>query len=343
MKIRSALFLLSLMTTPAIASAQTITVDGVEVVQLRDAARHIVVSIAPHTGNMAYEMKVNGKNAFWFPFASIRDFAAKPEFAGNPFLAPWANRIDAGGYYANGKKYLLNPGLGNLRPGGQDLYIHGLLNYSDKWKVIDYGADAKSAHVTSRLEFFKYPELMANFPFAHSIDMTYRLVGGDLVVETTVHNLGNEPMPLAIGYHPYFQLPGVPRDEWNVHLAADEHLEVTDRLVPTGVRKKMDLPQPFSLKGGKLDDGFVSLRRDADGTSTFFVEGGGERVSVIYGPKYPVAVVYAPPGKDFICFEPMTAITNAFNLHQDGKYPELQSIPAGGEWHESFRIRVSGF
>ncbi|HCC56274.1 MAG TPA: hypothetical protein DEQ47_03265, partial [Solibacterales bacterium] len=85
------------MTQAALGTAQTITIDGVEVVQLRDASRHIVVSIAPHVGNMAYEMKVNGKNALWFPFASIRDFAAKPEFAGIPFLAPWANRIDAGG------------------------------------------------------------------------------------------------------------------------------------------------------------------------------------------------------------------------------------------------------
>ena len=27
---------------------------------------------------------------------------------------------------------------------------------------------------------------------------------------------------------------------------------------------------------------------------------------MLYGPKYPVAVVYSPNGRDFICFEPMT-------------------------------------
>ena len=61
------------------------------------------------------------------------------------------------------------------------------------------------------------------------------------------------------------------------------------------------------------------------------------------------AVVWAPkptaPGQDrnFICFEPMAGITNAMNLAQKGLYSELQSIPPGGTWQESFWIRPSGF
>ena len=66
-------------------------------------------------------------------------------------------------------------------------------------------------------------------------------------------------------------------------------------------------------------------------------------MSVIYGPKCSVAVVFAPPGKGFICFEPMSAITNAFNLAQRGLYKELQSIPPGGMWRESFWIVPGGF
>jgi aldose 1-epimerase len=64
---------------------------------------------------------------------------------------------------------------------------------------------------------------------------------------------------------------------------------------------------------------------------------------VIYGPKYPIAVVYAPAGRDFICFEPMTGPTNAFNLHHEGKYKDLQTIQPEGKWVESFWIRPSGF
>jgi aldose 1-epimerase len=70
------------------------------------------------------------------------------------------------------------------------------------------------------------------------------------------------------------------------------------------------------------------------------VEGGRERITVTYGPKYTVAVVYAPKGQDFICFEPMAAITNAFNLAHAGLYKELQSIPPAATWTESFWLNA---
>ena len=72
----------------------------------------------------------------------------------------------------------------------------------------------------------------------------------------------------------------------------------------------------------------------------FHVEGGRERITVAYGPKYTVAVVYAPRGQEYICFEPMAAITNAFNLAHDGVYQELQSVAPGATWKESFWLSV---
>jgi aldose 1-epimerase len=92
-----------------------------------------------------------------------------------------------------------------------------------------------------------------------------------------------------------------------------------------------------------LDDVYTGIVRGGDGRAEFWVKGKQEQISVIYGPKYQVAVIYAPPGRDFICFEPMTGLTNAFNLNHAGLYPELQSIPAGATWKESFWIRATGF
>jgi aldose 1-epimerase len=83
--------------------------------------------------------------------------------------------------------------------------------------------------------------------------------------------------------------------------------------------------------------------RDDSGRATFSVEGGHEKIAVTYGLKFTVAVIYAPPNGNFICFEPMSAVTDAFNLAQEGKYKELQSIPPGGEWRESYWIAPTGF
>ena len=316
---------------------------GIEVVRLADAAARAEVSIAIGIGNTAYELKVNGKNAFWNPFRSLEEWKAKPTHIGNPFLAPWANRLDADHFYANGRKYSLNPDLKNFRKDGNGLPIHGLLVYSPYWKVTELKADASSARVTSRLEFWKHPDLMAQFPFAHEIEMTHRLSQGVLEVETVVRNLSADTMPVSIGYHPYFRLHDAPRDEWSVHLPVRERVILNNLLVPTGEHGAADVADPLPLKGRQLDDVFTGLERDAAGRAAFSVQGVREKVSVLYGPKYPVAVVYAPPGREFICFEPMSGPTNAFNLAHRGLYQDLQTIAPGGEWRESFWVAASGF
>jgi len=343
MKLAALLLFLPLMSDAANYTARKIASHGVEVVRLTDAAHQTEVSIAPSIGNMAFEMKVNGKNVLYFPFQDISELKAKPAMCAVPFLWPWANRIDQDAYWVNGRKYLLNPELANFRYDPNHKPIHGLLTYSPDWQVVTVAADGKSAHVTSRFEFTKYPGLMAQFPFAHTVEMTHRLRDGVLEVETVVHNQSTEAIPVAMGFHPYFQLHDSPRDQWKVHLAAREEYLLSNVLIPTGERRPITFTDPQPLAGAQLDNVFGTLVHGEDGKAHFSVQGKQEKIEVIYGPKFTVAVVYAPPGKDFICFEPMAAITNAFNLAHAGVYKDLQSAPAGGEWRESFWVAPTGF
>lgn len=318
-------------------------VGSVDTVRLVDGGRAMEVRVARSIGNMAYAFTVAGKDILWFPFSSPDALKAQPALCGIPLLAPWANRIDDDAYWVNGKKYLLNPALGNLRRDPHQKPIHGLLNFSPDWSLIATGADDRSAYTTSRLELSSHPELMAQFPFAHSITMTHRLADGSLTVETRLENRAAEPMPVAVGFHPYFQLHDAPRDEWRVHLAARDHLLLDEYLIPTGARDPVSFANPHPLRVRQLDDVFTGLIRDADELARFWVQGRQEKITVEYGPKYRVAVVYAPEGKDFICFEPMSAITNAFNLAHAGRYAELQFVAPGAEWREIFRITPTGF
>jgi aldose 1-epimerase len=331
------------MSQAANYTAEKLTVDGLEAVRLTDAAHKTEVLVAPSMGNNSYEMKVNGKRVFWNPYNSLAEFKAKPVNLGNPFLAPWANRLDGDSYYANGKKYTLNPALNNFRYDGNKKPIHGLVMFSPEWKVISAKANGKSAEVTSRLEFWKHPDWMAQFPFAHNIDMTYRLQDGVLEVITEIENLSTDPMPIGIGYHPYFTLHDAPRDKWKVHMPAKEHMVLSNVLIPTGETKPVEFSDPQALEGIQLDDVFSGLVRGADGRAEFSVQGNKEKISVFYGPKYPIAVVYAPKGRDFICFEPMSGPTNVFNMSHAGTYKGLQTAPAGGKWRESYWIQPSGF
>jgi aldose 1-epimerase len=315
-------------------------------VRLEDAKHQIVVAILPSVGNTAYEMTVKGMNILRFPYPSLEAFKTKPaRHAGNPFLAPWANRLDETAFYANGKKYPFNMELGNVR-GPRP--IHGLVTYAPQWKVIDARADERSAWVMSRLEFWREPSWMAQFPFAHTIEMTYRLQDGVLEVTTAILNVSSEPMPISVGYHPYFQLTDAPRDEWTVSVGARREWLLAPDKLPTGETRPIEqfFPDPARVRLGDfdLDHVFDDLVRDANGRAVMSVQGKSQRIDVTFGPNYRAAVIYAPASvKEFICFEPMAAISNAMNLAHRGVYKELQMLAPGQTWRESFWIRPSGF
>ena len=337
------------------AQAQYTATQSGDVVRLADAKNATELSLVTSVGNVAFELKVKGQNILYFPSATLDEFRGRPRLSGIPFLGPWANRLDETAFYANGKKYPFNMELGNVngpRP------IHGFLSSTDKWQVVEVKSDATSAWVTSRLEFYRQPQWMAQFPFAHTIDMTYRLRDGIVEVSTTVRNLSAEPMPLSIGYHPYYRLTDSPRDEWILTVGARTQWLLNSDKIPTGETEPIGkfFPDPASvpLKAYNLDHVFGDLIRDSAGRASVVVSGKTQKLEILIGPKYRALVMFAPSGqgggggrgpqdRNFIALEPMVGITDAMNLAHRGLYKELQYIPAGQTWQESFWIRPTGF
>jgi aldose 1-epimerase len=155
---------------PGYTAEQAIEHD-IPIVHLRDSAHAIALSIVPSLGNRAIRMLVKGQNILYVPFDDPLRLKAENHTNGIPFLAPWANRMPDG-FWANGKKYAFNSGLDSIRLDQNGIPIHGMLTASPFWDVVDCAADEMSAHVTSRFEFWKHPDLMANWPFAHEYELT---------------------------------------------------------------------------------------------------------------------------------------------------------------------------
>ena len=354
-----ALMVLYAVSITKFATAQQYTArqDG-DVVQLEDTKNQTTVSIVPSVGNIAFSMKVKGHEILRWPFASVAEFKAKPAMQGIPFMGPWANRLDEQAFYANGRRYAFDMDLGNVRGA---IPIHGFLTTNDQWKVVEVTSDARLARLVSRLDFFRNPMWMKQFPFAHTILMIYTLQDGALQVATRIENLSTDPMPVSIGYHPYFQLTDSTRDQWTISVAAKTNWLLAANKVPTGETQPIEAvlrdPKAAPLKDYDIDHVFSDLVRDASGQSVMTVKGKSQQIDVAVGPNYRAIVVYAPkpapPGdpnpnasaaaRNFVCFEPMAAITNAMNLAHKGAYKELQSIPAGATWEESFWVRPLGF
>ena len=350
-----ALVTLILTMAPIAATARQYTArrNG-ETVVLEDTNNQTSVSILPAIGNVAFSMKVKGQDILRWPYASVEEFKARPALSGIPFVRPWANRLDEQAFYANGKRYAFDMDLGNVRGA---IPIHGFLSTTDQWRVVEAKADGKSAWVTSRLEFFKQPMWMKQFPFAHTIEITHRLQDGVLHVLTKITNLSAEPMPVAVGFHPYYKLTDSTREEWTISVGAQRHWILSPAKIPTGetepAEKFFANPLAAALKDYNLDDVFSDLTRDAQGRAHLVVKGKRQQLDIMLGPNWRSIVIWSPTppttnrgaqaDPNFIAFEPMAGITDAMNLAHKGLYKELQSIPRGGSWEASFWIRPSGF
>ena len=328
-----------------------------EVVTLEDRGAQTRVSLLPSVGNVTFEMVVKGHNVLNFNGGPVEAF--KGGLTGIPFVGPFMSRLDEQAFYANGRRYAFDMQLGNVRGATP---IHGFLTPNAqspvRWQVVELKADGTAAWVTSRLEFYRNPLWMKQFPFAHTIEMTHRLQNGALSITTKLVNLSVEPMPVAIGFHPYFQLTDSTRDEWIISIGAKTHWPLTSTKVPTGetepINKMFANPNAIPLKDYDLDDVFSDLVRDESGRATMTVKGPkSQQIDVTFGSNFRAAVIWAPKPtpnaagqvqpREFVCFEPLAGIADSMNLAQRGLYKELQSVPPGGVWEASFAVQPKGF
>jgi aldose 1-epimerase len=274
-----------------------------DIVQMRDNRTDSTVSVLTGTSN-AYEFVVHGKNVLSMNIPSTTALRNNPGLNGVPFLGPFANRLDEMAFYANGKKYSFDPGIGNVRA---PIPQQGFLNSTHDWKLISAKADANGATVVSKLDFYRNPDWMKQFPFAQVYTMTIRLKDGVLEVNTKIDNLSTQPLPVSIGYHPYFALPESDRNHWSLDFGAETHWIETEAHLPTGEKETADTffggdhhNVPLSrLADKRLDEVFSDLDRDAAGRASVVIKGESHAIKVSAGPKIKTFLLYSeilPPG-----------------------------------------------
>jgi aldose 1-epimerase len=207
------------------------------------------------------------------------------------------------------------------------LPIHGVLPGRLNWQV---QAGSGPDRITARLRW-KDPELLEVFPFAHEACFEAQAREGELEISVTVRPTGSDQLPVSFGFHPYLRLPGTPRQRNRVKLSAFRRLVLDERSIPTGERVPLDR-RSFRLGDRSLDDGLDGLALPSE----FAVSAGGVTITMTFEYGFSFAQVYAPPDSGFICFEPMTAATNALRSG-DG----LLVLEPGEEHRSAFSIRIA--
>jgi aldose 1-epimerase len=262
----------------------------------------------------------------------VAEYARTGSTLGIPLLHPWANRLAGFEYSADGRTVQLDPRSPLLSLEENGLPIHGLLGGSPHWKVRETTADDDGAALIAELDFGAHDDLLAAFPFPHLLRKEVRLQEGTLTIRTTVTATGDVDVPISFGYHPYLRLPGTPRDQWEIELPVRERLVLDDRMIPTGSTEPVSYPRE-PLGERSFDDAFAELEPDRP----FAVGAAGRELSVTFLDGYPFAQVYSPRGEQFICYEPMTAPTNALLVGG----PELPKVRPAESFTAAFGISVS--
>ena len=234
---------------------------------------------------------------------------------GIPLLHPWANRL-----------VRPLPASGLVHHDAHGVPMHGVLPSVLPFTVTDQTA----ASVRAEFDTHDHPAVLEVFPHPHLLVVAATLTSAGLEIRTTIHAHGRRPLPVAFGYHPYLRLPSESRSAVEIEVPVPTRLVLDERQIPTGERVRAVIA-PGPLAQRTFDDGFADV---VDGAS-FVVRGSGRTIAVTFLEGYSFAQVYAPSESEFICFEPMTAPTNALTTGDS-----LTRVRPGDAYSAAFRISV---
>ncbi|HEU0192167.1 MAG TPA: aldose 1-epimerase [Mycobacterium sp.] len=296
-----------------------------QMITLRDPSSPLTATFVPDAGMIGTSLSDDGVELLG-QRRGLHAYAHDGKTMGIPILYPWANRLADNRYSAGGQSVTLTPGTGGVRADANGLPIHGLLAGYPGWRLTTQSVNELSAE----LDFGADRALLAGFPFPHLLTVAITVIDRRLRVQTTVTATTGLAVPLCFGFHPYLQLPDVSRAEWQIDTPAMRHLALDGRGIPTG--EASPWPATSEALGDRVfDDGYDEVKPGA----VFAVSGGGRRIEVHFDAGYPAAQIFAPAGEELICFEPMTAQTDALRR---GGYPVARQGEPG---LAQFSIRVA--
>jgi galactose mutarotase-like enzyme len=262
----------------------------------------------------------------------VRAYAERGSTMGIPLLHPWANRLASFGYAAAGRTVELDRESALMAHDQNGLPIHGVIPGLLPWQLLDHADGATADRLRARMDWER-GELLGVFPFPHTLELDAAVTDSTLTLQTTLRACSTTAVPVSFGYHPYLTIPGTERADWEVRLPAATHLRLDDRMIPTGDGEAMTARR-LALGNSAWDDAYGALAPQP----RFSASAQGRTVSLAFLRGYDFAQVFAQPGQSFVCFEPMTAPTNAL-VSGD----RLRTVEPGGEFRAAFEVSIAAW
>ncbi len=236
-------------------------------------------------------------------------------------VTPWVRRIAQGRFRFAGREGRLP-----AAPDGSPHSLHGL-GWRTPWAVTDRRADTVALS-----QDYAPPD----WPWRARADCTVTLSPHALRLALTLHNLDDAPMPAGLGFHPFF-----PRaHDTRLHASLDGVWTMDAAGFPAAhadVLDAWDWRDPAGFAGAAVDNVFTGWRGPAhlDSPAT------RRRLSISAASVCDHLIVYAPPGADFCCVEPVTTMTDAVNRPEPADRTGLRTIAPGAALSMWMQIAVA--
>jgi aldose 1-epimerase len=212
---------------------------------------------------------------------------------GSFLMAPWVGRIRGGRVDWQGRSY-------QLTANDADHAIHGAC-FEVPWRV---GAASPAA---VELSLVIDP---ARWPMGGTVRQRFSLRPGSLECAASI--TATQPMPVALGWHPWFRRG--PEEDLKLAVPADRRLVLDEAMIPAGssvpVEGLFDLRPGPALGDRRLDDVFIGARSPATVTWPDL------ELRIAFSAPVQSIVVFSPKGS--VCVEPATAWPDALRLSAAG-------------------------
>jgi galactose mutarotase-like enzyme len=263
---------------------------------------------------------------------------------GGAFLVPYPNRIE-GEVSSDGKSVIthwrghtlaLPANFPSKNPGGRVVAIHGLIT-KDKVENLQTQTTADGQTVTGVIHAGDFG---GHWLSDTDLNMTIALTGDAVDVTITAKNIGKEPEPMSIGWHPYFQIPSGHRAQALLHIPASMMAPVNNYgdVFPTGQLKPVKgTVYDYNAAGGValddhfLDDSFAHFQRTNGAIDVKLIDpesNYGLQVSAL-SPEIKAIQAYAPKDTSFVAIEPQFNFIDPFGKEWKSMDTGMVTLRAG--------------
>jgi aldose 1-epimerase len=289
-------------------SVKRFTQNGLSFVRLQDNATNTIITILPQYGALLHGFEIPLQDQQLNIIDHYTDQQDLEQSLAISYksskLSPFVCRLNNGRYRVDDEEFEITHKFtdGNA--------IHGLL-YNKPFKIVNEFADDNVAKLSLR---YHYKREDPGYPFDYVCEVRYTLMPQQILqVETTLLNLDNAPIPLADGWHPYFQLGGV-IDDYEFQFSSETMVEFDERLIPTG--KLINDPSfstPARLGSRQLDNCFVVQLAEQKPCCVLYNPNNQAWLSIFTNNRYPYLQIYTPPHRKSIAIENLSAAPDCFN------------------------------